>query len=338
MFLAIAFAVVVLLLIVSLTGGLQMAMRFCLPIALLGPTWTYFELGAAHIDIRAVALGFLIFAYLLKYGVSTRISFNWADLLVTLLLLSELTSLYLSKNFSPTSVPEVMLKWVGPYLFARLLILSNEDIRELVPYLLGSLLALVTLAGIECVTKTNPIHSILGHSGSLASTHGFRWDLRRAEGPMKHPIFFGMALMLLFPWALEARRLATERLGQNWWKIAPLVGALGPFFTMSRGPILGVLITLACIIFLRKPTLRLPMAILSLFCTGMLFFGIGNTIELLEATAEDTKGFPIEINGEEYTYTGTNHRLLQLKVYEKVLADAGWFGFGKFLMTIPEHA
>ncbi len=36
----------------------------------------------------------------------------------------------------------------------------------------------------------------------------------------------------------------------------------------------------------------------------------------------------IVIDGHSYDYTGTNHRLLLLRVYADAIAHAGWFGFG----------
>ena len=36
----------------------------------------------------------------------------------------------------------------------------------------------------------------------------------------------------------------------------------------------------------------------------------------------------ITIDGEEYTYTGTDHRWLLFKVYAKHMANAGLFGMG----------
>ena len=38
--------------------------------------------------------------------------------------------------------------------------------------------------------------------------------------------------------------------------------------------------------------------------------------------------FMVEIDGVEYEYTGTNHRLLQFLVFKPALYDAGYFGFG----------
>lgn len=338
MFLALAFVALTPLTMVALTSGLKVAMRLCLPLALLAPTWLWLEVGAVHVDLRTIALGFLVVASVLVHGVGLPRKLLLADFLVLSLALSEMVSLKLGGYLSASTIPEVLLKWGGPYLFARLLIRSKQDARELVPYALWGLLALTALAAMECVTKVNPISTALGHAGSLASAHGNRWDFRRAEGPMKHPIFFGMALVLLLPWALEAWRLAKTGFGSRWWRTASVACLAAPVFTLSRGPILGVLTTLLVVSFLRRPRLRLPIGMLASLAVLGTYFGASDAVQMLEASAEDSVGAPVIIKGQEHIYTGTNHRLLQFLVYQEALEDAGWFGFGRFVMSNPKHA
>lgn len=55
-------------------------------------------------------------------------------------------------------------------------------------------------------------------------------------------------------------------------------------------------------------------------------------VDVLQRWSGETAASSIDIRGEYYPYTGTMHRLLQVRVYEEALWNAGWFGYGSAAM------
>jgi hypothetical protein len=177
------------------------------------------------------------------------------------------------------------------------------------------------------------------YTGSDQSNLDVRWGLRRVEGPTFHPIFFGLLLVLLMPWALAAARRARLGTGPRWWALLPWLVGIAAFLTMSRGPQLAMLLTLLITLFCRFPAWRKVMATAAVASLGLLLVGSSFLIGALHAWSNERADdmSKVSIQGELYDYSGTNHRLLQLKVYEQSALEAGWFGFGETLMlTHPE--
>jgi hypothetical protein len=191
-------------------------------------------------------------------------------------------------------------------------------------------------AAAESILRFNPLGSLVGHAGSLQGMGDLRWGLRRAEGPVTHPIFFGLQLVLMLPFALAAARRAKLGDGPDWWRYVPWITAAGVVFTMSRGPQLGVAIVLLTAIGLLQPHRRAIILVPTV--AGLLLLASGGSwvVDFLHRWSGEQTHMTVLIRGEPYAYSGTTHRLLQLRVYEEAVAHAGWFGFGSIGLRAGE--
>ncbi|MGB7323933.1 MAG: O-antigen ligase family protein, partial [Rubripirellula sp.] len=212
----------------------------------------------------------------------------------------------------------------------RILIGSLADLRALVPWACAACIVLSVWSVFESTTKINPINVLAQRTGSFNSESGNRMNLRRAEGPLGHPIYFGMTLAMLFPWAAEGARLARKRRLSPIFLLTPVLCVLGVFGTMSRGPMLALAASAVAALFFYLPLLRLPL-IGSTLLGGLLMFAIWPTVvEQLESFSGEKAEYVVSIQGKEHAYTGTKHRELLYYVYADAMEQAAWLGHGKW--------
>ncbi len=311
------------------TRGPRASAAVCLALSLTVPCFTYQDVGAVRIDLRT-GLALVGIACALAHPAS-RLRYRplATDFLVAGLVVVQTTSeLLTSREATATVVVDIALQWLAPYMLGRIVWQSFDDARPLLRPLVVAACLLSAWSAVESVFRFNPIGYAFGHVGSLQGISDLRWGLRRAEGPVTHPIFFGMELLLLFPFALAAAREARRHRGPQWWAWSPWIVAAGAFFTMSRGPQLGIVGALAGTVALASARRRLfvvvpAVAVLVLAATSGSWI-----VELFERWSGEQAGMTIEIRGVEYPYTGTRHRFLQLLVYAEAVEHAGWFGYG----------
>lgn len=300
---------------------------------LICPAWLTFHFGSLEVDLRTVALGSALVGFALQpeagpHGLGRPVV---ADFLALLLTAGNLGSEFMVGKFGPLTGPEIVRLWLLPYVVGRLFLRTADDI----PAMLGTFSPVCAFASIyamvESVIKFNPINKLLGKTyGLLEQGEGYRMGLKRAQGATNHPIFFGLVLVMILPWAFEASRLARAGRGPKWWRTVPwlLGGAL--FGTVSRGPQGSGLLVTFLAIFFRNARLRPQLAICAAVL-GLAAFGGKEAILALSAkvsneSAEDVR--IITISGEEEEYTGTKHRILLFKVYREYLERAGLWGYG----------
>jgi hypothetical protein len=219
----------------------------------------------------------------------------------------------------------------------RWLLASTADIPKTTRLIVRVLLVLSAFAVFESFVKINPINKALGKTYDLLEEgEGYRWGLKRAHVMFDHPIFFGMGLVLLLPWAMEAGRLAKAKSAPRWWRWAPWAIAAALFATVSRGPQLAAMGATLIYFFFRRPRLRLAMIVSAIGIGAIAFSAKDQIIELLgKAAGEKSEEVAlIQIEGEEVEYTGTQHRMLLFRVYARAIDTTGWFGFGTELKGI----
>jgi hypothetical protein len=302
------------------------ALAFALSLAL--PCWAYREIGAIRLDVRTAIALVGIGCVLLH----PRTALGWrplaADFVVLALIVSQFCSEALTSVATLTVAADIVVQWLVPYIFGRIVWTSDADGREILPRVAVVCVVLGVWSVVESLARVNPLGMLFGHVGSLQSMYDLRWGLRRAEGPLTHPIFFGLLFVLLLPFALAARKRALDGDGPNWWRWTPWVVAGGAFFTMSRGPQMGILLAAATAVAWLVPRWRAaivaPMAI-GLVCAVSMSSLL---VDLLQHWAGEEVRMNILIRGEQVAYTGTMHRLLQLEVYREAVANAGWLGYG----------
>lgn len=299
---------------------------FVLSLAL--PCWVYFESGALRIDIRTalalVGLGCVLLHPLSQFSFRPII----ADLLLATLVVVQIVSDCLTTDVTPAVAVDIAIQWFVPYALGRIAVRSADDVRRLMPGMVVVCLALSLWSAVESITRINPIGSLVGHVGSIQGMQDLRWGLRRAEGPLTHPIFFGLLLVMLLPFAMQAARMARNGTGPRWWTWTPWCIAGGTLFSMSRGPQMGIGITLLTMFVVLSSRWRAAVLL-----PVTLFVALGLTaghaiLDVFHSWSGETDHRLILMKGELVPYTGTTHRLLQVEVYADAVAEAGWLGFG----------
>ena len=310
--------------------------------------WIAKPIGSMVIDLRLVAvllgiLGMLLTSAKHREDSAVRLRPSLADLVLVLLFLCICVSQYSVDRLRPLGPAELARKWVLPYIAGRLFIGSRNDLKRVAPLVSGAIALVCALALFEATLKINLPNKLLGRRYSvLEAGEGYRWGMKRAQGPMDHPIFFGMALVMSMPWALHGRELA-KTLGRRWLAWVPWSLAVGLFATVSRGPQICSLGPVAAYLFFRKPRLRLWLVGLGLVGGGLLFAGRDQILGILGKWAGEKNETVtlIQINDEEYEYTGTMHRILLWKVYREAIEKLPAFGYGLELKNVPldeQHA
>lgn len=314
----------------------RMSAAAAVMLVLLAPCWIYTDVGAMRIDVRmGIALVYLA-CVALHPQTSYRLRFVAADFLLLALIAAQITSEFLTSPTAVSVTPDIILQWGVPYLFGRVAWRSTEDQSGNFGALVTVCVVLSVWAAIESVTRINPVGKLLGFDGSIQAVNDLRWGLRRAEGNLTHPIFFGLQLAMLFPFAMAAARRSREGSAPAWWRYLPWIVGAGTFFTMSRGPQLAILLTLAVAYAVRFPRYRLLVLVPLVCAIGLVGLRINQAVELLQLWSGEDSSMLLVIKGEPVHYTGTSHRLLQLRVYEEAVAHAGWFGYGSVALAATD--
>ncbi|MBL9094431.1 MAG: hypothetical protein JNL96_24630 [Planctomycetaceae bacterium] len=312
----------------AVARGPREAAALALATSMLVPNWLLRELGATLIDMRIACALLAVGCVALHPQTRWKLRPNLADFLVVALVVSQIvTELSTSEPFA-TALIDIAVQWLAPYALGRLAWRSFADGERLLPLLAGCCLVLGAWSAFESITRINPVQIALGYAGSLQGLTDIRWGMKRADGPLMHPIFFGLQMVVLYPFALAASRRAREGLGPKWWRFAPWAAAAGAFFTMSRGPQIGIAATLLTTTAILSPRLRWPILVPAILAAGLLWSGRDAVIDLLHHWSGERPTTAIEIRGEWVPYSGTTHRILQVRVYEEALAHAGWSGYG----------
>ena len=325
---------------VAASKGGREGLWFAWLVAMLAmPIWVTFTFGSLTLDMRTVA-GLAGLTAVVALGEKEtrsaevhklRILPLISDVVVIILFLVQVYSQYRIGRFGPLTAPDIARRWVLPYFVGRYYFGSMADIRRCLPTSAKLLIGLSAFALFEAVTKFHIVNRFLGKTYPILETgEGYRWGLKRAQGPLDHPIFFGMMLVLLFPFAYEAFREARAGRGPRWWRwVLPALSA-AVIVTVSRGAQISLIFTGLVTLFFQKPKWRV--AIFTFVVIGgsagyvaksALTTALG---KLAEEKDEDVR--LIMIDGEEYEYTGTNHRILLFTAYDQAFKDCDAFGYG----------
>lgn len=330
--------VIVYLVWTSYARGARTALGRGWLLAILGPVWIATQVASAEIDLRLVAMAGTIGLLAIAGDLRWPGRICWCDLAAALLVLVQLASEYKNDSFGMKAIFQIGSQWCLPYVFGRLLYRDMAEARRLQPMICVLCLLLSAWVISEGVLHTNVVNRALNHRGSEQSETDYRWGVKRAEGPASHPIFCGLLLVALFPWTLEASRAAGTAQGRYWWRLLPWLDALAVGCTMSRGPQLALLLTSLIVVFFRFPRWRLALVGSTVSILLLVSLNQDATIHALKSWSSESQKATkrITINGEDYEYSSTTHRVLQVKVFTEAMLSAGLLGYGcKAMATYP---
>ena len=309
---------------------------------LLGPTWLTYGLRSIQLDLRSVAA---VYGLLLLIVVPRRDGLNplmryrpaASDLLMLFLFGSILMTQFLKETVAPLTPFNLARQWLLPYVVGRFFLLRSSDIEDLAPTVFKVIGLVAVLGVIEALFRKNLVNELLGmRFGLLEQGEGYRWGMKRAQGATRHPIYNGMMLVMLFPWAVECYRYCRRGAHRALWKLTPVLCATACFFAVSRGPHAALIVTIGSMLFFRVRFLRVPLATLGIIAGLTLFTMYDELIEFAGRLAGETEESVriIYIDGEPYEYTGTKHRELLNIVYADAIREAGWIGWGAGLRGV----
>lgn len=238
------------------------------------------------------------------------------------------------------TIPEIGRRWLLPYMVGRLFISKTSDFKQFLPVVAVILLILSASNALEAGSKMNLLCKALGKSYPiLEAGEGYRWGIKRAQGPLDHPIFNGLMLVMTYPFAVEAGRRAFMKKGPKWWKILPFITFVAVVCTASRGPIIAAVSAVFCTVTFTSK-FRVPLLIGALVM-GVVAVEVKDHLKEALASMAENDEFEryVEIEGKEYRYTGTAHRELLFLVYKKAIRECPFFGYGNRLRGVPiaEH-
>jgi hypothetical protein len=299
--------------------------------ALLVPSWLFVHVGALNVDIRAV-IAVTGLTGLLLFGRRGKPQY-WlaADSVLAALVVEQIASELEAGRLGLMTAAEVARLWLLPYLVGRWFLGSNGDLKRVLPAFAWMTLMLSLYAMVEAVTHMNPLNDLLGRIyGLLEEGQGYRWGLKRAQAFFDHPIYFGYLLVLVLPWALQARRMALRGDGPCWWRFLPFFVAGALVCTASRGPLLAGVLSVCVSRLLARPRWWVPALGLSVVAAvGMVLFQDTIVDSLaLWAGENPRESVTLAIGGQEVEYTGTSHRLILMQAYEDLVVKLGPLGYG----------
>jgi hypothetical protein len=306
---------------------------------LLLPTMTRYFLPAGVV-VEPRLLGTLILAPGLwaawQSVPAARRGWRAVDWLVAVMVGCQMISFFRG-GYSPLSVVQIpMTQFALPYVIGRIGLASVGEIGGWLRPLCLVTAALAVTSVFEFTTSINPYAVIL--RGPHVNVG--RMGVGRVNGPMAHPLYLAMVLVLLMAPALEASARARRGAGPRWWRALPWLVVAAVLTTVSRGPMLTLVVALGAFAILGLRSGRVPLMAAWLAATALIFTqpdALRPVARMIEATNEDgAQGDAkiLVIDGEEYIYTGMDHRSLVFKAYEKPLQRAGLFGYSPKLRGV----
>ncbi len=328
MFYFLLLTIAVLLTTVTYVTGSRRALLLAVAMSAVVPNWLQRDVGAMVLDLRTATAIMALLCLLFDPRLRWKYQFVVADGLAILLTTILITSESLNGDTAPSKMLAIACQWLLPYVLGRLALGDSRGKYELTTHMASAGAIIGLYAAAEAVTRVNLIHWIGGFGGSIQGLTDIRWGMKRAEGHLTHPIFFGLSMVLFFPWALCMAQRARRGETAQRWRLAPWLTACGAIFSMSRGPQLALIATWLSVGWFRARLWRGALATLAV-CGALAAYSTSDVIiDIFHAWSGEQAHETIDIHGQTYSYSGTQHRLLQLLVYQDALAAAGWFGYG----------
>src|SRR5688572_15971406 len=146
--------------------GPRAAAAAAFALALVLPCFTYVEVGAVRLDVRAAVALVGIGCVLLHPQTSLRPRFLLADGLAVALVATLVAAEAASGIVTLTVVFSIALGWLVPYWLGRIVWNDRDDIDRLVAAVVPVCFVLAAWVTVESILRVNPVGSLLGHVSS----------------------------------------------------------------------------------------------------------------------------------------------------------------------------
>ena len=304
--------------------GRRWALGSAVALSLLLPTWVTLRLGpTVIIDLRIAAAAIALLVYCAHPRTRWRGPLLVADFVILALCLVHVAADIVNDGFQWLLPLRAYGEWALPYVAGRLAVQNFADARRLLPVACAISVVLGLWSMAEAVFRVDPINYLVGQRPAESDNPStLRMGFKRAEGPARHAIYFGMLQVLLWPWTLQiARSQLKGTAAVRRWPL-PVISVGGVLATMSRGPMLALGVVLYLLTILRWPRLRIPLLIVAAVAVLLLAWQRERVLRNLHAWAGETELYAarrIVVDGQQVEYSGTMQRYYLWKVYAKAM-------------------
>ena len=224
-------------------------------------------------------------------------------------------------------------EWILPYVAGRLAIKTADDLKLLLPWVSGVVIALSLCAIVESLLGFNVVEMLFGDRPVAGfARNASRFGMKRAFVNTMHPIFFAIQLLILAPFCFGMIAKKSDWIRKMLAWVSLLLTALGISATVSRGPMLAFVMMLAVLVFITFRLIRWPVVIGLAILVVVVSVAPSATLNFLGEQVGERKTM-VEIDGEAMVFSGTNNRFLIFSAYGDALRHAGLAGYGTKLTT-----
>ena len=318
--------------------GPRQAVGWATVLSLIVPVWISLEILNQPINMRIAGAIAALTIYVFHRQSTFRTRLVLIDLAMIGLVAVHLMSDWWNEGFSTGVILRAYGEWLVAYLAGRVAIQSLDDMRGLTPVVVVVICVLAIAAIVEATCHVNLFEEVVGkRPWDHTPHHQMRWGIKRAYGTTMHPIFFGTVQLLLFPWSLYAASRAFRHRSPGWWRVLPVVSALGIVSAASRAPVLAMAIAplVGAVLYLdrwRKTLAFGGVAVAVL--AGIYHTSVIDGLDQWDQWGKKKRwSTMVEIDGEKKEYNSTLHRIRILEIYRPAMARAGVLGFGTTATT-----
>ena len=314
--------------------GKQYALGAGMAVSLLAGTWFKIVVGETDINVTIATAVILLIVYCTHSWRRIFSSLHLPDYLIASLALWHwIVDIY--HDGQPLAfAAQAYGQWILPYAAGRYAFLHRGSLTKLSPVFV-SVAAFISIAAIyESFTAWNLWETVFVHVDDVvARVTGQRYGLLyRAIGPVRNPIFLGIALLTMLPFAVDlvTRTEATPRIRCLGWSGMFLI-ALGIMATVSRGPILCMPVAIVLALAWYSRALRYAALAGSIIAAILVTMNYDAVLDFLDGGTNDHT-ISIIVQDDEFgapmIHNNTRHRLLIPRVYGPLVLKGGPLGYG----------
>ncbi len=317
--------------ILLVRSGPRVALGGAVVLSLLAPVWVELDVAGLPIDVRLSVAILALIGFLLHPDRHIWTPLTLPDCVIAALVVVHVASDMVVDGFSMGIPLRAYGEWAVPFLAGRYAVRNHEELRKIAPWAIAVLAILAAGAVCEVLTGINLWEMFFAkNADDYVPKMGRRFGLTRATGPAINPIFFAMMLFLLLPWPAVTFSQVDRRGGKWWGMLAAFIGVCGILATISRGPLMGLMVSAGIVCMIRIPRTRWLGAALAAAAIACVLIWPTEIVELTRTGIKDhtKKATSVELDGEDIEYSGTLTRLLLFRAYARPLRYAGFLGYG----------
>ncbi len=329
-------------LVLLIRKGPTQALGAAVALSFVFPVWATIDISEVPFTIQTTVLCIAMLGYAIHPQGKIISPLTLLDFCIALMYVTHVLADTFATGLTPSLPLLAYGEWALPYVAGRYAVRNEEDLRFIAPWIAGSLAFLGVVALVESLTVVNPFEVVFGNRPvELGHRAARRFGFKRAFGPTTHAIYFGMMMIVLMPWLVCLWQAAKTRQAKIRTAVAALLGIIGCLSSVSRTPIVTLLIAAAIVTVVRFRALRWPLALTVVAAVvGFLMFPNEVTDTVSRWTGGGERVRLIEVDGKAVETSSSRSRLVLFTAYSKALIQGGLTGYGskavsKFPPEIP---